>query len=85
MMNPEMDVATIKSANVIKTPEKPRTNTLKARNQSVTGSPSLKNGKILQKPSSTYNGLKADFVRIGSNPLRSLPQQVSSALKTEVL
>ena len=66
MMNPEMDVATIKSANVMKTPEKPRTNTLKARNQSATGSPSLKNGKILQKPSSNYNGLKADFVRICS-------------------
>jgi hypothetical protein len=84
MMNPEMDIATIKSANVMKTPEKPKANTLKAKIQSVTGSFSPKNGKILQKPSSNYNGFKANFVRDCSNPLRSHPQQVSSALKTEV-
>jgi hypothetical protein len=83
-MRPEIVMATINSANVMKTPEKPKANTLRAMVQSVTGSSSPQNGKILQKPSSNYNGFKADFVRDCSNPLRSHPQKVSSALKTEV-
>ena len=56
MMKPEMFIANIKSANVMKTPEKPKANTLRAKVQSVTGSPPMENGKILQKPSDNYNG-----------------------------
>jgi len=75
MMKPEIFMATIKIANVMKTPEKPKTNTRKARNQSVTGSSSLENGKILQKPLSNYNGFNANFVRISSKSSVSHPQQ----------
>lgn len=42
MMKPEMIIATIKMANVTKTPEKPKANTLKAIVHSVTSSPSIK-------------------------------------------
>ena len=69
MMRPEIVMAIINSANVMKTPEKPKANTLKAMVQSITGSSSLKNGKIVHKASSNYNRFRADFVRIFSNSL----------------
>ena len=47
MMRPEMVVAIIKSANVMKTPEKPKAKIVKAMVQSVICDSSLKNGKIL--------------------------------------
>ena len=42
IMKPVMDIENIKSANVMKTPEKPKANTLRAIVQSVTDSPSVK-------------------------------------------
>jgi hypothetical protein len=55
-MKPEMVIANIKSANVMKTPENPKANTLRAMAQSVTGSSSIKNDMILLKASDNYNG-----------------------------
>jgi hypothetical protein len=75
MMRPEIAIATIKTANVMKTPEKPKANTLRAMFQSVTGSSSSENGKILHKPSTNYNVFNANFVRICSKSSVSHPQQ----------
>ena len=58
MMKPEMVIANIKSANMMKTLEKPKANTLRAMVQSVTGSSPLENAKILLKPSNNYNGCR---------------------------
>ena len=55
-MKPEMVIANIKSANVMKTPENPKANTLRAMGQSVTGSSSIKNDMILLKAPDNYNG-----------------------------
>jgi hypothetical protein len=68
MMKPEMVIAIIKSANVMKTPEKPKAKTVKAMVQSVICDSSLKNGKILLKPLGKYNGWREnllDFALIG--------------------
>lgn len=51
-----MVVAIIKSANVMKTPEKPKAKIVKAMVQSVICDSSLKNGKILLKLWGNYNG-----------------------------
>jgi hypothetical protein len=69
MMYPEMVIASMRSANVMNTPEKPKANTLRAELQSVIGSVSMENGKILQKPSDNYNGLGEYLGVIGSNCL----------------
>ncbi len=62
MMKPEMVIAIIKSANVMKTPEKPKAKTVKAMVQSVICDSSLKNGKILLKPLGKYNGWRENFL-----------------------
>lgn len=62
MMKPEMVIAIIKSANVMKTPEKPKAKTLKAMAQSVICDSSVKNGKILLKPLGKYNGWRENFL-----------------------
>jgi hypothetical protein len=56
MMRPEMVMAIIRSANVMKTPEKPKAKTEKAVVQSVICYSSLKNGNIVLKPPGIYNG-----------------------------
>lgn len=61
-MNPEMVIAIIKSANVIKTPEKPKAKTVKAIVQSIICDSSLKNGKILLKLEGKYNGWRENLL-----------------------
>ena len=62
MMKPEMVIAIIKSASVMKTPEKPKAKTVKAMVQSVICDSSLKNGKILLKLQSKYNGWRENLL-----------------------
>jgi len=61
MMRPEMVMAIIKSANVMKTPEKPKAKTPKAMVQSVICNSPLKNDKIVLKPPGIYNGGRRDL------------------------
>jgi len=61
MIRPEMVIAIINSANVMKTPEKPKAKTVKAMVQSVICNSPQKSGKIVLKPPDNYNGWREEL------------------------